>query len=572
MKKLLTLALTIALLLGTVTLAFAAEPPAESSLGFAVASDLHYKSPRPELEINIAYEPVLWYANRRCAMEDESGYIIDEFLRQCAENPDCEFVLISGDLADSGRTRPEDHLVVAQKLRDFELHSGKQVFVINGNHDASIDSNTDYELFKEIYAEFGYNEALEIRSEDCSYTADLSEKYRLIALDSNHPRKSTEDGITSDKLSWVRQQAKRCRDEGKYPILMMHHNLLEHLPMQRIISRNFIIKNHLVTAERFANWGIKMVLTGHEHCNDATVFTSAQGNKLYDFATTSLTMFPLQYRFFSLSDAEIKYENKTVESFDFAALTENTAGYTSEMLDLMRADLYAYSKAFLKAGVRYRLSRDLNVEKMGVNEGDPHYEIVATAVNNLTKLLEMPFYGEDSVSALAASFGISLPETEYQNGWELIGELMAWHYAGEEPFDMNETPQVTLLLRTAACIVKKELADVSDVSVFKAANSLLEKREGEGLGNQLAQLCAKSFGAYTPFEYLVAAIAAPIAYSFTYDSDSVPDNFGAIEGYGAETDRLANLSEGLRAFFERLELYLRLIMQYLLGVITQQFS
>lgn len=170
----------------------------ESDLSFALASDLHYNAPDEEL-VKTNDDPLVWYANRRCAMENESGFIIDEFLRQCSESDDIDFVLIAGDLADNGRSRPEDHYAVAEKLREFEKKSGKEVYVINGNHDASEDGKTDYTLFKEIYADFGYDHALSARDDDCSYTADLGEKYRLIALDSNHKTKSTEDGMTGRK-------------------------------------------------------------------------------------------------------------------------------------------------------------------------------------------------------------------------------------------------------------------------------------------------------------------------------------------------------------------------------------
>ena len=52
---------------------------------FAVASDLHYELQEEELEW-FSEDPIYGYANRRAAMENESRYIIDEFLRQCAEN------------------------------------------------------------------------------------------------------------------------------------------------------------------------------------------------------------------------------------------------------------------------------------------------------------------------------------------------------------------------------------------------------------------------------------------------------------------------------------------------------
>ncbi len=573
MKKLLSVFLSIVMVLSVVSVGiYAAED--NDDISFAVASDLHFNEPREELENTITYEPLYWYANRRCAMEDESGYIIDEFLRQCAENEDCQFVLIPGDMADNGRTRPEDHRTVAEKFRKFEEETGKPIYVINGNHDASIESNTTYDLFKEIYADFGYNEALEVREDDCSYVADLNAKYRLIALDSNHPTASTEDGMSKDKINWVHDQVNKCKDEGKYPILMMHHNLLDHLPIQRIISRNFIIRNHFLTAERFADWGIKVVFTGHEHCNDATSYTSALGNKIYDFATTSLTMFPLQYRFFTFSDEEITYENKTVETIDYDALVANTAGYTDEMVDGMKADLYEYSKNFLKAGIKYRLGRDMNMEAMDIKEDAFYYDIVYTAVTDFTGMLDMPMYGEGSLSEIAAEYGIELPETNVKSGWDLVGELMAWHYAGEEPFDMTSTPEVTLLLRAAASIIRKDLADVSDVSIFKAANALLDKNGMSTIGNQLTLFCINQFGSYTALEYLLAAIASPIAYTFAYDDDGVPDNTGVIEGYGSAGDvsvNLQNISGNVSRIIEKIVVFVKLIINYLLSGVTKYF-
>ncbi|MBR6552424.1 MAG: hypothetical protein IKT89_06240, partial [Clostridia bacterium] len=57
---------------------------------FAVASDLHYELQEEELEW-FSEDPIFGYANRRAAMENESRYIVDEFLNQCAENKKIEF-------------------------------------------------------------------------------------------------------------------------------------------------------------------------------------------------------------------------------------------------------------------------------------------------------------------------------------------------------------------------------------------------------------------------------------------------------------------------------------------------
>lgn len=542
-------------------LAYAAD---KDELKVAVASDLHYCAPEAELE-KTNDDPIVWYANRRCAMENESGFIIDEFLNQCAESDDVDYVLIPGDLADSGRRLPEDHYAMAEKLRKFEENSGKEVYVINGNHDASEDSNTTFALFKEIYADFGYDHALTTREDDCSYTADLGNKYRLIALDSNHPTKSTEDGMTTEKMSWVKEQTELAKQDGRYPIVMMHHNLLDHLPVQRLLSRNFIVKFHFTTAELFADWGIKMVFTGHEHCSDATVYTSTLGNKIYDFTTTSLTMYPLEYRVVNFSDSEIRYESRSVDKIDCDALRASVNGYTDEMIAAMNEDLTAYSKAFLKAGVQYRLERSLSAEKMGIDEDAVYYETVMYAVNKLRSLLSMPLCGENSLQEVAAEYGIEIPDSEYKSGWDLATDLVAWHYSGGEHFGLDSV-EVTTLLRAVATILRNDLASVADDVLLKAANSFLAELGYGPIADSLIKYCIAKYGVYSKAELFLVAIASPILYKFAYDNDGVDDNNGVIEGYGVSDVKtnLGNIADNFRSLTEKAVFYIQTVVTLLL--------
>lgn len=535
----------------------------KNDLSFAVASDLHYSAPEEELE-KTNDDPIFWHATRRCEMENETGLIIDEFLNQCAESDDVEYVLISGDLANRGRSRPEDHLVIAQKLRDFEKKSGKEVYVINGNHDASNDQATTLARFKEIYAEFGYDHALTTRADDCSYTADLGGKYRLIALDSNHETKSTEDGMTADRLKWVKEQAELAKEDGRYPIVMMHHNLLDHLPIQRVLSRNFIVKFHFTTAELFADWGIKTVFTGHEHCSDATVYTSALGNKLYDFATTSLAMYPLEYRVVKYNDNEIKYETRSVDKIDYDALTATTKGYTDEQIAAMRADLRAFSKGYLKAGVQYRLELSLSPEKMGIDEGSAYSKPIIYAVDKLISLLRMPLCGENSLQSIAKEYGIEIPDSDYKTGWDLATDLVAWHYSGGEHFD-TDSVEVTTLLRAVATILRNDFAGIADDVLLKAANSFLGELGYGPIADSLTKYCISKFGVYTKAEIFLVAVASPILYKFACDNDGVDDNNGVIEGYGTVNFKtnVSNIVENLDSLSEKITFYLRLVMSYL---------
>ena len=561
MKKVLSIILSVIMASSVLCVGVCAEE--KNDLSFAVASDLHYSAPEEELE-KTNDDPIFWHAIRRCEMENETGLIIDEFLNQCAESDDVEYVLISGDLANRGRSRPEDHLVIAQKLRDFEKKSGKEVYVINGNHDASNDQATTLARFKEIYAEFGYDHALTTRADDCSYTADLGEKYRLIALDSNHETKSTEDGMTADRLKWVKEQAELAKEDGRYPIVMMHHNLLDHLPIQRVLSRNFIVKFHFTTAELFADWGIKTVFTGHEHCSDATVYTSALGNKLYDFATTSLAMYPLEYRVVKYNDNEIKYETRSVDKIDYDALTATTKGYTDEQIAAMRADLRAFSKGYLKAGVQYRLELSLSPEKMGIDEGSAYSKPIIYAVDKLISLLRMPLCGENSLQSIAKEYGIEIPDSDYKTGWDLATDLVAWHYSGGEHFD-TDSVEVTTLLRAVATILRNDFAGIADDVLLKAANSFLGELGYGPIADSLTKYCISKFGVYTKAEIFLVAVASPILYKFACDNDGVDDNNGVIEGYGTVNFKtnVSNIVENLDSLSEKITFYLRLVMSYL---------
>ncbi len=557
MKKFLSVALSVLLLITTVSVVGSAVEQ-EPDLSFAVASDLHYNVPEEELTASGEIDDeIYWYANRRAAMENESGWIIDEFLNQCAEDENVDFVLISGDLADNGKVIVQEHLDVAAKFAAFEEKTGKQIYVTVGNHDAGLNCETTIDDFKRIYHDFGYSEALTVVEDNCSYTANLGDKYRLISLDSCDPDKSTGDGMSAEKMDWVRKQAHQAKKDGRYPILMMHHNLLDHMPVQSIFSKDFIVQFHLSTADLFANWGIKLVFTGHEHCSDAATYTSTLGNTIYDFATTSLTMYPLQYRYFEITDKEIKYEAKTVDKLDTDALSAAIKGYSQEQLDLMNAGLNAYSKGFLKAGVQWRLTRSLKMEQMGIAEDSIFYDLVNTAVGGLRKILEEPLYGEGSIQELAAEYNIDIPDSSYKTGWDVALELVAAHYAGEESFDFNTT-EVTIFLRLVALVLRDDLSTVADDVFFEAANKIFANLGTDEFVTDITKLATKVLGAVTPVEYLLLAIASPIIYSFAVDSDGVNDNNGVIEGYGT-----VSAKENVSNIFDRIVDFISTAIKYI---------
>lgn len=563
MKKIISLFLSFVLILTVVSLSFSAFAQ-EDTMSIAVASDLHYNVPREELEYTID-DDMFYYANRRAAMEDESGFIIDEFLRQCAADDTVEYVLISGDMADHGRTILEEHETVAAKLKAFEEQTGKQVFVTNGNHDTGRgEEDFKNEDFRRIYNDFGFGDALESDTETLSYTANMGDKYRLIVADSCDTSVSTEDGLTAKRVKWIVNQAQKAYDDGRYPVLMMHHNLLSHMPLQRILSHDFIVRNHSLSAEKIANAGIKVVFTGHEHGSDVMTYTSASGNTVTDFSTTSLTMYPLEYRYVTFTDNEVKYESRSIDKIDTDALTSVVSGYTQEHIDFMNSDLHEYSKQFFKASIQYRLALGMSREKLGINEDAFYADLVFDAVEGLTSLLEMPLYGENSVSELAKEYNIDLPESDYKNGWDVATEVVGYHYAGDEPFPVD-SPEVTLVLKVAGLILYDDLSNINDKYFLGAANKLLSYLGTDSICKDLTQMATKVFGPFTAGEYFIVALASPLLYGLAKDRDNIPDNNGTIEGY-AINNNAKNISNNVTGFFEKLSTYLKLFFSYFIKI------
>ncbi len=569
MKKIIAVILAVAVFMGAIAVGVYAQDDVD--LKFAVASDLHYVCPEETLEENITYEDVFWHANRRAELQNEAGFIIDEFLRQCAEDDSCEFVLIPGDIVNDGRVIVQQHLDMVEKFAEFEKETGKQIYVINGNHDSAYnEGDFTQQDFKQTYYNFGWDEAIAMDDDSISYVVDLSDKYRLIALDSCHETASTEDGMDTDRVMWVCDQAKKAKEDGKYPILMMHHNLLDHLPVQRIISQNFIIKWHYSTAELFADSGIKLVFSGHEHCSDAATFTSLLGNKIYDFANTSLIMYPLEYRMFTLTEEEIKYESKSIDSIDTDALVATVDGYTPEHIAIMKEgmnDVYAHQ--FFKASIQYRLGRDLKLEAMGLDEDAIYYDLVASVVNELNNTLEMPLYGEGSVQERAAEFGLEIPDSNYENLWDLVTELVGFHYSGGEYYDLYST-EVTILLRSVALLLRTEFSVVGDKTLFLIAESFLEDMGIGSASEEIMKLAISVFGEVSAAEYALVALASPILYSFAYDDDGVHDNDGVIEGYGTSSfeNNLQNLGDKYAMILDRTVFYLTQMVTILLKIIA----
>lgn len=439
-KKVLSVLLSVMLLLGTFGIGMSVFAE-DDTLNFVHTTDLHVEKLRDTLPINYPESEIYFHAGGSGNLYCESTAIVNSCLEQ-AKAQNADFVMISGDLTRSGTE--QEHRYVAKLLDDFQKKTGMPIFVISGNHDYY---NSTPSEFKEYYNELGYKNALAVDDVTASYTADLPKNYRLIAIDSNNPGKDG-DGVDERLLNWVDAQVQKAHEDGKEIIAMMHHPLIQHIVLHKIILKDFILRDSENVAEMFCNWGIQYVYTGHEHGNDIKRYVGKNRNVVYDILTTSLTSYPLEYRFVTYSKDGVKIEMQSIDECDFSRLIN---GYNEKQLELMKNDYSAYAHGYFNYSISRKIidytSPEFIKKKLKVTDG-----ALADAIDVLMGLvneaLDMPLYGEGmSIEALAAKKGIIIPKTDYASISDLLAAMASVHYFGNENLPSSKYPEAELFTK-----------------------------------------------------------------------------------------------------------------------------
>jgi 3',5'-cyclic AMP phosphodiesterase CpdA len=182
-------------------------------------------------------------------------------------------VIISGDLTKDGEKL--DHQILARYLRRI-ADSGKRIYVVPGNHDVlnpdaqSYDRDTTRpgdcvtpEDFAQIYADFGYGEALDRDPASLSYLTEPKHGLWLLALSS-----VDYDGNLVNTLAWIEAALKRAQAQGKAVIAMEHHGVVEHWKGQARYHPDYLVRDYAKAGELFAKYGARLVFTGHYHADD----------------------------------------------------------------------------------------------------------------------------------------------------------------------------------------------------------------------------------------------------------------------------------------------------------------
>lgn len=308
------------------------EPPkrikAGQDISIFVAADFHYLS-KDLNDFGEAFDRYQMAGDGKLLKYSEE--IIDAFTHQVKkEKPD--ILIVAGDLTNNGEKVNHENL--AKKL-DIIQNSGTSVFVIPGNHDIknpwacqfknNQQEKTDTisaENFKDIYAPFGYSEAISKDENTLSYLTAPSEDLWLLMLDTNQYDNNLKRGnpqtdglLRQGTLEWIKECSEMAKKEDATVLAVMHHSLLDHNPVK---NRGFTLNNNKEAIETFQECGIELVLTGHIHLQSIKSYENDK-KKIYDIATGALAVYPNYYGVLEfLPQIGFKYEAKQLDTKDWA--------------------------------------------------------------------------------------------------------------------------------------------------------------------------------------------------------------------------------------------------------------
>jgi 3',5'-cyclic AMP phosphodiesterase CpdA len=198
------------------------EAPAYPETSFIVFSDPHIYDTSLGTEGN-AFESYL--ADDRKLLR-ESTEILESAVT-AIENEKASLVLIPGDMTKDGERN--SHELVVSYLEQLEA-SGKQVYVVPGNHDIRNGHSYKYvgdtavrvpnitpAEFADMYGDFGYKEAIYRDTASLSYVAEPQSGLWLLALDGCRYAENIENEtpITDGKFStatlqWIEEMLEKA--------------------------------------------------------------------------------------------------------------------------------------------------------------------------------------------------------------------------------------------------------------------------------------------------------------------------------------------------------------------------
>lgn len=353
-----------------------------------------------------------------------------------------EYVFVGGDITEYGDEA--SHLAAAAAFKRLE-EGGVEVFVINGNHDLPVDKGQIGQKitparFKEIYKDFGYENALAYSPNTLSYVANLNKKYRLIGVDSmihygENDIDTKPEAMSESHIEWLKKQVEACKADKVTPIVFTHDTLINHYPEIAQVTLNRSINAQLEKLVKyFADNGANYVFAGHDHLQDTNTYITANNNTLYEIAAGSMVFFPAAYKEMSFKKNKITINSR---SFDKINLNYLPAVCPDSIKEELKQGLQSYCYKHFNNFIYNFVSGFANMVKSESITGDAKKALDIVADGVADKVVNNPFYIKDennnvSLERIMQSYGLTIPQTEAKNIAELAVRMAAKLIGGDE--------------------------------------------------------------------------------------------------------------------------------------------
>jgi len=254
---------------------------------FAVLTDPHITTP----------ETYRHYAHRLHRLE-YSIPVLEAALDRLSQQP-LDFLLIPGDLTQHGE--PENHTWLSKRLGQLPFPS----YVIPGNHDIPPDPGAiPATEFPAYYRQHGYRD-----TEELYYAQEILPGLGLIGLNSNQFTPQGELIGAIDPRQWAWLEHLLNARPWQNILVMVHHNVCEHLPnqSQSILGQRYLLDNRQALQQLLKKHGIHGVFTGHLHVQDI-----AEEEGFFDVTTGSLVSYPHAYRLLTWQAGQLRITTERI--------------------------------------------------------------------------------------------------------------------------------------------------------------------------------------------------------------------------------------------------------------------
>ena len=204
------------------------------------------------------------------------------------ETLDLDFLLLPGDLTQHGEW--VNHQWMIDRLKQLPFPA----YVVPGNHDVIARDASDRAIglhdFPRLYQDFGYSDGKTLH-----YQHEILPGVRLVTLNSNAFEPNGEQirvgYVDQAQLDWLEATLAEYADD--LILVMLHHNVLEHLPGQANspLGQRYMVSNAEAIIQRLEAAKVRLMFTGHLHVQDI-----ARRGDLCEVLTGSLVSYPHPYR------------------------------------------------------------------------------------------------------------------------------------------------------------------------------------------------------------------------------------------------------------------------------------